>query len=244
MPESMPESMPGSRSERNQDDVPEHRWYRRLRAERPELFANPVDGLIEIVSDEAAVAGLERDCRERAEPGRPESWDRTGVLYQDRYLSLVRDPVRFPDGRLAPYIRLVPRQVGGVAVLPRCGQDVVLLRHFRHATRSWHLEIPRGFTEPGEEPAQAARRELTEEIGVEPRTLERLGAFHPDTGVSADRVHLFLATIDAPGEPQVAEGIASTLRVPWARLEAMIGAGEITDSFTIAAAYRLALRAG
>lgn len=222
--------------------APEHLWYQRLRAERPELFVNPEDGLIEILTDEALVSVLEADWRARAEPGRPPAWDGTGVLYQDAYISLVRDPVRFVDGRIAPYFRVIPRQVAGMAVLARTGDEVILLRHFRHATRSWHLEIPRGFTEAHENAHDAARRELREEIGVDALTLEWIGDFHPDTGVSADRVQLFAATVDPPGELDIAEGIASTVLVPWPKLEAMIGAGEITDSFTIAAAYRVALR--
>ncbi|MGP3928192.1 hypothetical protein [Streptomyces sp. 8N616] len=68
------------------------------------------------------------------------------MVYEDAYVMLLRDPVRFPDGRTGTYIRSVSAmQEPGCVVLPLLGGEVVLLEHFRHATRSWHWEVPRGF---------------------------------------------------------------------------------------------------
>ncbi|MFE9364886.1 NUDIX hydrolase [Streptomyces sp. NPDC006978] len=197
--------------------------YERLRVERPDLFVNRAGG-IEILSDPEAVA----------EAG--------GVMYSDRYITLLRDPVRFPDGSTGTYIRSVGgAPEPGCAVLPLFDGGVVLVEHFRHATRSWHWEVPRGFGEPGLPPGENAAKELREEIGAEVLEVVPLGELHPDSGTTADRVALFAARIDGVGALETAEGIRGCVTVPFAEAEAMVGDGRVTDGFTIAVLMRARL---
>jgi ADP-ribose pyrophosphatase len=116
------------------------------------------------------------------------------------------------------------------------------VRHFRHATRRWHWEIPRGFGEPGTDAAASARRELDEEIGAEAAKLVPLGGVHVDTGGTTNRTELFAAPLtEVPGPPPpdaVAEGIDEIRLVTAAELAGMIATGEISDSFTLAAYAR------
>ncbi|MFD9353715.1 NUDIX hydrolase [Streptomyces sp. NPDC060031] len=197
--------------------------YELLRAQRPELFRNEPGG-IEILSDPAAVAAA------------------GGVLYQDPYVMLVRDPVRFPDGREGTYIRSIgPTAEPGCVVLPLLGDEVVLIEHFRHATRSWHWELPRGFGTGGVTDEANAAKELDEEIGAGVLELIPLGVLHPDTGVLGDRVRLFAARIDKVGVLAGGEGIRSALTVPFAEAETMVADGRITDAFTMAALLRARL---
>ncbi|HEX2195970.1 MAG TPA: NUDIX domain-containing protein, partial [Actinomycetota bacterium] len=134
--------------------------YRELVLQRPELFVNPADGGFTILLDEQSIGA--------AEEAAPGSSHGVGVVYEDEYVVLLRDAVAFPDGRLGTYIRMVgPRaEPTGVAVLPIHDQKVVLVRHFRHATRSRHWEIPRGFWIEGLTGEQVARQELEEELGI------------------------------------------------------------------------------
>ncbi|WP_329039627.1 NUDIX hydrolase [Streptomyces sp. NBC_00178] len=197
--------------------------YERLRAERPELFGNEPGG-IEILCDPEAVA----------EAG--------GVMYSDPYVTLLRDPVRFPDGSTGTYIRSIgATPEPGCVVLPLLDGGVVLIEHFRHATRSWHWEVPRGFGTPGLPAPENAAKELREEIGAEAREVIPLGDVHPDSGTTADRVALFAARIDRIGTLQKAEAIRTHLTVPFAEAEAMVGDGRITDAFTIAVLMRARL---
>ncbi|WP_218010252.1 NUDIX hydrolase [Actinomadura chibensis] len=199
------------------DDDP----YERLRRERPALFANPPGAGYEILP--AADAAPERGPY--------------GVQYQDSFVTLVRDPVRFPNGGTGGYIRLLERaENGGAAVLPLIGERAVLIRHFRHATRDWHWEIPRGFSDPGEMPEQTAHRELVEELGVEPQGLRRLGVIHVDTGISAMGTTLYATTLAglAPHDTRD-EAITERGRFTAGEIDAMLADGELTDSFTMAA---------
>ncbi|MET7616999.1 NUDIX hydrolase [Streptomyces sp. NPDC005408] len=197
--------------------------YDRLRTERPELFVNPPGG-IEILTDPASVAAA------------------GGVVYEDPYVMLLRDPVRFPDGRTGTYIRSIGTTAEpGCVVLPLLDGEVVLVEHFRHATRSWLWEVPRGFGTSGLGGEQNAAKELREEIGAGVRELIPLGAIHPDAGALGDRVLLYAARIDAIGDLAHGEGIRSTLTLPFAEAEEMVGDGRIMDAFTIAVLSRARL---
>jgi ADP-ribose diphosphatase len=217
----------------------------------PRLFENLPDAHYEILVDPELVAEAESSERDYLHSqGLPESWSRTGVVYEDPYLIVLRDAVRAPDGSLGTHVRTVPaRGAAGAAVIPLLDSKVVLLRHFRHATRRWHLEIPRGFGEEGVSPADQARQELREEIGAEADDLLYLGGFHTNTGAASDQVELFLAKISALGSLQTDEGIDAVEILTPQQLACLIdgnGPGgnlaAITDSFTIGAFTRAWLR--
>lgn len=218
--------------------------YEEIRQQWPNLFVNPPGAGYTILFESAEVAAAEAEEKDRlASRNLPGSWGCTGVVYEDPYTIGLRDAVRRPDGSLGTYARTMPASgAAGAAVLPLFDGRVVLLRHFRHATRAWHLEIPRGFGEPGVSAANQARRELREEIGGEVSTLADLGVFHSNTGAAADSVCLFLAELSAIGEPQVSEGISSIQMCPPGQVAEEILSGGINDSFTIGAFARAWLR--
>lgn len=218
--------------------------YRELRSRMPELFDNPPDAGFEILHDPALVAAAEQAKAESLRSrDLPESWSSTGVVYQDEYLLVVRDAVRFPSGTLGTYVREIPASGShGVVMLPVIDGQVVLIEHFRHATRRWHLEAPRGFGEAGVPSKEQARRELRDEIGTEPERLTDLGLLHPDSGMAADRVHLFYAEIGQLGPLGTDEAIRAVRTYPVRRVGELIRDAVITDSFTIAAYTRALLR--
>ena len=215
--------------------------YRELARAHPEKFVNPDGEIHEILHHPDLIAKAQEDVRSsRARCGFAVSDTRVGVIADDPYMTLLRDAVRFPDGSLGLYHRVLVPQ--GAAVLPLMGDKVVLIRQFRHATRRWHYEMPRGIATSEHDVESDARRELEEEIGAVPRTLVPLGILHTSTGMTAEVMHLFLARIDGYGEPDRAEGIASIECLGLDEFEAMIAAGDITDGATIVGFARAKLR--
>jgi ADP-ribose pyrophosphatase len=217
--------------------------YETLRRLVPESFGNPPGAAFEILTDSArqaqaaaSVASLLRN------EGLPPDSGGIGLLYRDQYITLVRDAVRFRDGSIGGYVRLLPSGPPGAAVLPLIGQRIALVRHFRHATRQWHWEIPRGFGAPGESAIQTAQRELAEEIGASATELVPLGSLHTDTGMSSARAELFLARSDQARILESIEGVDSARLVGLAEFSQLIGDETITDSFTIAAFARARTR--
>jgi len=218
--------------------------YDEVRRQWPELFANPPEAGYTILFESALVAAAETEEKNRlVSRSLPDSWSCTGVVYEDPYMIVLRDAVRRPDGSLGTYVRTMPASgAAGAAVLPIFEGRIVLLRHFRHATRTWHLEIPRGYGEPGVSDVDQARQELHEEIGAHADDLVDLGIFHSNTGTATDLVALFLAEIDTLGKPQASEGISSIETHPSHQVAQEILTGRISDSFTIGAFTRAWLR--
>lgn len=212
---------------------------------RPELFANPRGTIITILLDPAEIHEVEADAMTRLRAkGLPEEWGRVGIAYRDQYMTLLRDAVQFPDGSRGTYIRFVDWGEGaaGVIVLPIYRGHVVLERHFRHATRTWHLELPRGFGTAGLSQEENARRELEEEIGAVVTRLESLGMVYPDSGASTENDALFYAEIESYTGPDAHEAIDELELVTIEEFERRLRDGEITDGFTLIAYARAKLR--
>jgi ADP-ribose pyrophosphatase len=71
---------------------------------------------------------------------------------------------------------------------------VLCVRQYRPAVERVTLELPSGLVDPGETPAEAARRELIEETGYEAADLEVLTPMLPDTGRLGNRIWSCVAT--------------------------------------------------
>jgi ADP-ribose pyrophosphatase len=216
------------------------RRYAGLQKQWPELFANPPDFLYQILTKRSDIRAAEAKERSRlAAKGQPRYWRRTGVVHENPYLIVVRDAVRFPNGNLGTYIRTMPASgAAGAAILPILGEKIVLLRHARHATRGQHLEIPRGFGEPGVPAVEQALVELREEIEADAGIPVSLGEFHSNNGVATDCVELFIVEIHEVGRPQISEGIIAIETYHPSEVADLIRISTITDSFTIAAFTR------
>jgi ADP-ribose pyrophosphatase len=218
--------------------------YRTLVERYPDLFRNPPGAAFEILLDEADIQQAEQRMKELLErAGAPPEWSRVGIAFRDQYVLVLRDAVRYVDGSLGTYIRAVDPASAfpGVVVLPLWRGQVLIIRHFRHATRSWHLEIPRGAG-LASDPRVSAERELAEEIGASGIRLIELGEFYPDTGLTNSRVALFCAEVESYNAPEVGEGITEILPTSVPQFEEMICNGDLEDGFLLAAYARAKTR--
>ena len=120
------------------------RRYRDLVGGQAELFVNPRGLVYEILTAAGEMSEAEEAARHsRKSHGFDIEDTRIGVLASDPYATLLREAVRFPDGSLGLYNRLlVP---GGVVVLPVLRDSIVLIHRFRHGTRCFAYEAPRGI---------------------------------------------------------------------------------------------------
>lgn len=114
-------------------------------------------------------------------------------IFEGRLVTLDVDRIIEPSGMDVE--REVLRHPGAAVLLAVTDErKVVLVRQYRHAAGEFLLEAPAGTIDPGEDPAETARRELVEETGYFPNRLEKLTQFFPSPGVLEELMHLYLAT--------------------------------------------------
>jgi ADP-ribose pyrophosphatase len=226
----------------NANDAARIQRYLEFARANPELFVTPSGGA-RILLDPTQIVEVEGTMRRKLEArGLPPEGADVGVVLRDPWFYVLRDAVEFPDGSRRTHARAINRVGNGAAALPVLGGRIVLARHFRHAVRRWMLEIPRGGIEPGRSPEDTARAELGEEIGGVARRVVPLGFLHGTSNLYASGAHLFFAELESVGAPQIGEGIAAIEQLSVPEFEARLLAGEITDSFTVAAFTHARLR--
>jgi ADP-ribose pyrophosphatase len=214
--------------------------YLLLMRERPELFANKPNSGIEVLTTPEHIRAAQDSARQaRQVRGLDVSDLRVGVLATDPYMTIMRDAVRFPDGTLGLYNRIV--EVKSVAVLPLLEGQPVLIRIFRHGLRDWSWEFPRGGCDPEEHVEKTVRRELQEEIGANVIRLVPLGDFTPGGSSLCIRAELFAAQIDGIGRPDRGDGIGDIKVFAIAEVERMIRSSDIFDGFSLSLFLRARL---
>lgn len=113
---------------------------------------------------------------------------------------IYKQQLELTDHNVVPYSYIDIRE--GVNILPLVLPDfkVVCIRQYRHTIGSWEIEIPGGFIDRGETPAEAAARELSEETGYKASKLIYNGFFYPSFGSTNEKIHLFIAKVTEKSE--------------------------------------------
>jgi len=152
--------------------------------------------------------------------------------YEGKIFTVCEETFRHEDGEEST--REIVRHTGAVGVVCHDGASLWLVRQPREAVGIPDLlEIPAGKLDvEGEEPLEAAKRELAEEIGKAAAEWEHLHTFFTSPGFTDEVCHVYLATglSDASAEPDERERIDIEVR-PLAELDAIID--EVRDSKTL-----------
>jgi 8-oxo-dGTP pyrophosphatase MutT (NUDIX family) len=158
------------------------------------------------------------------------------AVYRSEWVELWLDDVEIPGGRrFEHHVLRFPRQ-STTSVVVQDDHALMIWRH-RFITDTWGWEVPAGWTEPDEEPAEAIRREIEEETGWRPRMVTAMTSYDAIAGISDMRFTVFLAEgADRIGEPDAGEG--ETTRVEWmpiADLPELVASGQVADGPSLTA---------
>jgi ADP-ribose pyrophosphatase len=155
-------------------------------------------------------------------------------LYRNPWCAFRVDEVVLPSGTTIEYGVL---ESGGFAAVVPITEDggVVLVRQWRQPLEAFTLELPSGGVEVGEDPKEAAERELLEETGYRARGLVHLASVHTSTGRTTEVCHLFTCrAVRDPGgpRPEPTEFIR-VVELPLQEAPREISSGRITDAATV-----------
>ena len=115
-------------------------------------------------------------------------------MYAHRpWLEVAVEKIALPDGRVVDEFLQLKARDFVVVVAFTADERIVTTRSYKHGPRRVSLSLPAGLIDDGEEPEQAARRELLEETGYEATTWERIGEFVVDSNYGLNTEHAFVA---------------------------------------------------
>ena len=163
------------------------------------------------------------------------------TIFQGNIIRVTLDQARLPDGKLAS--REVVYHPGGVAVLP-LDEDgrVTLVRQYRYPFGRVLLELPAGKLDHGaaEDHLLGAKRELSEETGLEAGELTYLGHIYASPGFCDEALHMYLARDLTRARQHLDEDeFLDVVTMPFDTLVEQVMSGEITDAKTVATVLKV-----
>ena len=98
-------------------------------------------------------------------------------------------------------VRDVLEHSGGVVMIAVTDDGKILMEEqFRKPLDKVILELPAGKLEPGEDPKEAALRELAEETGYRAGSIEHIVTYTPTCGYSNEYLYVYVCKELTPGE--------------------------------------------
>ena len=152
--------------------------------------------------------------------------------FKGRIINLRVDDVALSDG--SKTIREVVEHPGGVCVAALTPDGrLPFVRQFRYPYGEIVAELPAGKLEKGEDPLDAIKRELVEEVGAQGTNWRSMGNLYPSPGYCGEIIRLFACDIDNMGESRPDEGeFLEVEYIPLEKAVDMVLAGELPDAKT------------
>jgi 8-oxo-dGTP pyrophosphatase MutT (NUDIX family) len=160
------------------------------------------------------------------------------LVDQNRHIRLSTVDITLPDGgSFTQYVVAIPPAAMTLVVNDQ--REALLMRRHRFIIDRWVWELPGGYVDGAEDIEAAAAREVEEETGWRPRSMEHMVTFQPAIGSVDQPQIIYLARgadlTDTPPDVNEAQEIR------WWPLEEaveMITRGEIVGASTVIALYR------
>ncbi len=162
------------------------------------------------------------------------------LIFDGRVVKLYKDNVELATGQKS--FREVVKHSGGVVILAEKEDKILLVKQFRYPMKEVMFELPAGKLENGEDPFEAAKRELEEETGYCANKWTNLGYVYTSPGYSDEKLYLYKAedlefTHCHPDEGEIIQAF----EYKYDDVLKMITNGKINDAKTLCAILRARL---
>ncbi|MGI6412451.1 MAG: NUDIX hydrolase [Syntrophomonadaceae bacterium] len=154
-------------------------------------------------------------------------------VFTGRIVKLKVDTVRLPSGNLGK--REIIEHPGAVAIVALDNeQQIWMVKQFRKPTEEVLIEIPAGTLKDNEEPLDCAKRELSEETGLQAASWKEILSYYSAPGFCSEKIYLFLATgLEAGAAHPDPDEMVETIKIPIKQAYNMIFEGKIKDGKSI-----------
>lgn len=164
-------------------------------------------------------------------------------VYENPWLKVTEYQVLNPAGKPGIYgkVHFKNRAIGVVPVDEH--GYTWLVGQWRFPLSEWSWEIPEGGCPSGQEPLEAAQRELREETGLVAQEWNMIQRMHLSNSVSDEEGFIFVATglSQLETEREETEADMRVWRLPFREAHDMVLNGQLTDSLTVIGLLRASL---
>lgn len=162
------------------------------------------------------------------------------TIFEGKVIRVTVDTVELEDGS-AGYREIVHHHGGACVLAVTDNDEVYLVRQYRYALEEEIWELPAGKLEAGEDPFEAAKRELSEECGVTADEFIDLGVLYPTVGYDSEKIYMYAARGLHAVPQHLDQGeFLDVVKLPFAKALDMVMKDEIRDSKTAAALLKYA----
>ncbi|MFC4906619.1 NUDIX domain-containing protein [Actinomadura gamaensis] len=177
------------------------------------------------------------DYERLVEDRKLESWKIHGerTLYDNKWVRLGLAEVEPPD--MEPFEHhVVHLQRVSIAAVIDDKNRVLMLWRYRFVPRRWGWELPGGIVDQGEDPKQTALREVEEETGWRPNSLDHVVTYEPMVGMVDSPHEIFVGRgATRVGDPTDVEESGQVAWIPLTDVHRLLKKGDLMGSGTLVA---------
>jgi len=164
------------------------------------------------------------------------------TVYNNAWINLTEYNVINPGGGKGIYGKVHFKNIAvGVIVLDE-ELNTYLVGQYRFTLNAYSWEIPEGGSPINTDPLESAKRELMEETGLVATDWKPFFTMHLSNSVSDEKGIVYLARGLRQEKPEPEETeLLIVKKIPFTEAVEMVDNGQITDSMSVAAIYKVQL---
>ena len=113
-------------------------------------------------------------------------------IFKNSHITVYSEKLQLPNEKIVDWTFTGKREAVGI-VASFDDDTVLMVKQYRPAVKKVTLEIPAGLIEDGEDPQEAALRELEEETGYKADKIEKICEFYNSPGITDGKFYIYYA---------------------------------------------------